>query len=321
MSSATRVAVRATSHRDPAPPPRPAQRRTPLRVRARQSGTLWWVLPAVALSFLFVLYPVLETFRLSVYEWPGLGPLTFVGLGNFTDLLVNPEFWHSLKNNMLFAVLLTGGTIGLGLLFALAIAGRVRFWRTYQFIIFLPHILPVTVVAILWTNSLDPNYGWLTQLLRPVNPEWSDLLGNPSTAMLVICLVSIWQHAGFPMVMFAGALSSLPAEVIEAGRLDGANAVQMATRIQLPLIRDVIATVVLLQLIFSFKVFDIVQAMTAGGPGSATQVLGTLIYRSAYTDGDFGMASATAVLASLIITVISFIYLFFLRPAKMERNG
>lgn len=287
----------------------------------RQSGVLWWVLPAVALSFLFVLYPVAETFRLSVHEWPGIGPLTFVGLDNFANLLVNSEFWNSLKNNLLFALLLTGGTIGLGLLFALAISGRVRFWRAYQFIIFLPHILPVTVVAILWTNSLDPNYGWLTQLLRPINPEWSDLLGNPQTAMIVICLVSIWQHVGFPMVMFAGALSGLPGELLEAAKLDGANGWQMATRIQLPLIKDVIATVVLLQLIFSFKVFDIVQAMTAGGPGSATQVLGTMIYRSAYTEGDFGMASATAVLASLIITVISFIYLSFLRPAKMERNG
>ncbi|WP_443197192.1 carbohydrate ABC transporter permease [Pseudarthrobacter sp. 1C304] len=263
---------------------------------------------------------MVETIRLSVYEWPGLGPLTFVGLDNYTNLLKDNAFWSSLKNNLLFAVLLTAGTIGLGLVFALAIAGRVRFWRAYQFIIFLPHILPVTVVAILWTNSLDPNFGWLTQLLRPINPQWSDLLGNPETAMMVICLVSIWQHAGFPMVMFAGALSSLPAELIEAARLDGANATQLAWRIQLPLIKDVIATVVLLQMIFSFKVFDIVQAMTAGGPGSSTEVLGTLIYRSAYTDGDFGMASATAVLASVIITVISFVYLSFLRPAKMERH-
>lgn len=304
------------------PQPPIAQRaRTPWRVRARRHGVLWWVLPAVALSTLFVLYPVLETFRLSTVSWPGIGPMTFVGMDNFAELLGDGDLWLALRNNATFALLMTTGTVGLGMLFALAISGRVRFWRAYQLIIFLPHILPVTVVAILWTNALDPHYGWLADMLSTVRPEWANLLGDPSTAMVVICLVSIWQHAGFPMVLIAGALSGLPPNVLEAARLDGVSAVQMATRIQLPLIKDVIATVVLLQLISSFKVFDIVLAMTGGGPGSATNVLGTLIYRHAYSEGDVGMAAATAVIASLVITVVSFVYLWLLRPATSERAG
>jgi len=299
---------------------RPAARR---RLKQRDESTaLWLTAPALVLALAFIVYPVIETIRLSFFEWPGLGPATFVGLDNFVGLASDSDFATAVENNFLFAVVVTVGTVGLGTAFALAIDRRVAFWRVYRFVFFLPYILPMTIVAIMWANALDPNYGWLTGIVSLINPEWGvGALANPDTAMYVVCLVAIWQFAGFPMVMMLGSLSSIPRDIVEAARLDGAGPVQMAWRISLPLCKDMLTTVVLLQLIFSFKVFDLVQALTGGGPGSSTQVLGTLIFREAFVEAKFGYASAIALVASLSIIAISLVYLAVLKPGRIERQG
>jgi raffinose/stachyose/melibiose transport system permease protein len=189
-------------------------------------------------------------------------------------------------------------------------------------VFFLPYILPMTIVAIMWANALDPNYGWISGVLKAINPQWSNgLLANPQTAMWVVCLVAIWQFAGFPMVLVLGGLSAIPRDTIEAARLDGTNSAQLAWYVSLPLSKDVISTVTLLQLIFSFKVFDIVQALTRGGPGTSTQVIGTLIFRDAFVKGNYGYASAIAVVASVLIVAISLVYLAILKPGKIEKSG
>lgn len=279
-------------------------------------------MPALVLTLLFIVYPIVETVRLSFVQWGGLGPSTFVGWDNFVALLADDDFLTAIRNNLLFAVIVTIGTVGLGTVFALAIDQKVRLWRLYRFVFFLPYILPMTVIAIMWSNALDPNYGWAQAILNWINPALSNgVLANPHTAIFVVCAVAIWQFAGFPMVLGLGGLRAIPAEIVEAARLDGANPFQIAFQISLPLCKDVIATATLLQLIFSFKVFDIVQALTGGGPGSSTQVFGTLIYRDAFVEGNFGYASAIALVTSIAIIVISLVYLAVLKPGRMERNG
>jgi ABC-type sugar transport system permease subunit len=236
-------------------------------------------------------------------------------------LLSDGDFRVAIGNNLLFAFVVTVGTVVIGTALALAIDRRVRFWRIYRFVFFLPYIMPITVIAILWSNALDPNFGWITQLLRFIPGVSSGLLASPNSAMWVVCWVAVWQLAGFPMVYMLGALGTIPTEIREAARLDGAGPLQTALRVSIPLCKDTLATVVLLQLIFSFKVFDIVQALTQGGPGNSTQVLGTLIYRDAFINNTFGYASAVAVVATLIIVIISLAYLAVFKPGKIERHG
>jgi ABC-type sugar transport system permease subunit len=281
-----------------------------------------FTVPGLAIAAMFIVYPVVATIWLSFTSWTGLGPTSFIGWSNFQELAEDADFLVAIKNNLIFAVVVTLGTVGLGTVFALALNRRVPFWRLYRFVFFLPYILPMTIAAIMWSNAVDPNYGWLTRLIVAIHPSWSvGLLGNPRTALYFICAVTIWQLAGFPMVMMLGGLNAIPREITESAELDGAGPLAMARFISLPLCKDVLATVVLLQLIFSFKVFDIIQAMTTGGPGNSTQVFGTLIYRDAFINGEFGYASAIAVVASVAIVAISLAYLAVFKPGQIERSG
>ena len=237
-------------------------------------------------------------------------------------MLGDSEFLTAVKNNLFFAAVVTLGTVGLGTAFALVIDRRVRFWRTYKIVFFLPLVLPMTIVAILWANALDPHYGSVNWVLGKINPDWvGAFLSDPGLAMVIVCLVAIWMFAGFPMVIVLGGLKNIPTEIQEAATLDGVSARQRAFFISLPLSRDVLATVILLQIIFSFKVFDLVFALTRGGPGTSTQVLGTLIYRQAFLLGNFGYASTTALLATIAIVIFTFVYLRRIRPSAIERHA
>lgn len=283
--------------------------------------TLALTLPGLALVAVFITYPVVETVRLSFQSAGSFGNATFIGWSNFQNLTSDADFLRAIQNNLLFTVIVTVGTVGLGTLFALIINQRVRFWRIYSFLFFLPVIIPMTVIAILWANSLNPQYGWLTAMIHWVFPSFAPngLLTDPSLAIYVICAVAIWQVSGFPMVIVLGGLRAIAPEIVDSARLDGASATQIAWYVSLPMTKDVIATVTLLQIIFSFKIFDLIQAMTKGGPGAATQVFGTLIYRDAFANGYFGYASAIAVVSTIAIVGISLVYLALIKPKQIER--
>ena len=192
------------------------RRDLPSRRRRESRLVLWLTMPALLFAAVFIVYPLFETVRVSFVSWPGLGPAKFIGLGNFRTLLTDPVFRTAIDNNLLFAAVVTLGTVGLGTVFALAIDRGVRLWRVYRFVFFLPNILPMTIVAIMWTNALDPNYGWATGLLKTIYPRSSvGLLADPHTAMYVVCLAAIWQFSGFPMVIILGGLRNVPQETMK----------------------------------------------------------------------------------------------------------
>jgi ABC-type sugar transport system permease subunit len=279
-------------------------------------------LPGLVLAGIFLIYPLIDTARLSFERAGPYGAAVSVGWSNFNSLLTDSDFHTAIENNFIFAAVATVGTVVLGTAFALAINRHVRFWRFYRFVFFLPYILPMTIIAIMWSNSLDPNYGWMTAILHAGFPNFepNGLLDDPHAAIFVVCAVSVWQVTGFPMVIVLGGLQAISPQVVEAAKIDGANAFQVATRIEIPLCKDVIATVTLLQVIFSFKIFDLIQAMTMGGPGVATQVFGTLIYRDAFINGTYGYASSIALVSTIAIVGISLAYLAILKPGHMQRG-
>ncbi len=296
--------------------------RRPSRVRRTRLVSAVAIAPALILALVFIAYPVFQTARLAFSEWDGLGEPTYVGLVNFQRLLIDATFQAAVRNTLYFAVVVTSLTMILGTAFAIAIDRRVRLWRVYLFFYFLPVVMPLTAIALIWVNALDPNYGSVDRLIALVDARWRQaFLSDSSLAMTSICLVAIWASTGFAMVLMLGGVRRIPREVQEAATLDGVDAWTRATRITVPLSKDVLATVALLQLIWSFKVFDIVQAMTRGGPGDSTQVLGTLIYKDAFLLHEFGYASAIAIVTSVIIGVISGAYLLVFRPGRVQRHG
>jgi ABC-type sugar transport system permease subunit len=176
----------------------------------------------------------------------------------------------------------------------------------------------MTVTGLLWDSFLTTTDSPINAIIRLLGfdpPVW---LGNPHTALPVVVAVTIWQFSGFPMILFLAAMETIPRDLEESAYLEGASPVQQMRHIVLPLIKPVVAVVVLLQLIFSFKVFDIIWVMTRGGPGDASLVLGVYVYRAGFQFQRFGYASSIAVVVGVIILVMTLIYLRFVRPQSYE---
>ncbi len=276
----------------------------------------FFVLPAFLLLAIFIVYPLVESLILSFYDWNGIGARTYTGLDNFRFLLEDRVFWLALKNNLLFTVLSTAGTVFLGFFLAVVIERRFRGWWFYKIVYYLPVMMSMTVVGILWGRILDPTLGPVNTLLKSLSvsspPSW---LGDPNLSLLTIIGVNIWQYAGFPMIILLAAMENIPPEIHDAATIDGVSNWQRIWYIIFPLIRTVFLMITVLQIIFSFKVFDIVWAMTQGGPGDSSIVLGVYLYKAAFRYSRFGYASAIAVAMFIIIFPLSLLYF---RLTKLE---
>lgn len=284
-----------------------------------------WVLfalPAVALSAGLLLYPFLDSARISFLEWTGAGPGTFVGFDNYSDLAGDRVARLAIRNTIVYSIGMTIGTVGVGGAIALAVDRRIPGASAFKFLIFLPVLLPIVFTSLVWAFFLDGNFGGINDFLGWIHPSlprpW---LGDPATVNITIILVSVLQFAGFPMVIMIAALRDIPRHIHEAATIDGVSALQRVRHISIPHIRDVIATITLIQFMFGFRVFDQVFVMTRGGPGRLSEVAATFVWREAFVNRRFGYATTQAIVTSLVIAVLSMTYLTIIRTRRLERAG
>jgi raffinose/stachyose/melibiose transport system permease protein len=255
--------------------------------------------PAVLVLCAFIVYPIFYSVWLSFHEWNGFsvewGP--FVGLDNYIALTKDPIFWKATANSIIFVVARTplevGIAFGLALLLNREIPGR-SLLRT---LFFVPVVLSLIVVTILFQKIYEPNAGVLNTLLRDFGLGALALpwLGDPSTAFAAVIAVAVWKNVGFSLVILLAGLQGLPQEVLEAARVDGASPWQVTRRVVIPLMRPILAITVVLSIISGLKVFDLIFIMTRGGPTYSTEVFGTMLYRHAFDLNEMGIASAIAV--------------------------
>jgi ABC-type sugar transport system permease subunit len=271
--------------------------------------------PAVVLVLIFIAYPVIDSVILSFMQWDGIGKAHFIGLQNYQELLSSASgVWSSLWITIVFTGCTTLGTATLGFFLAVAIGERVRGWQIFRIANFIPVLLPMTVVGVLWGLLLDPTDGVVNTALKAIGlpaPLW---LASTTTALWTLIGVSIWQYTGFPMIVFLAAIEGIPVELHEAARIDGASTWQRIRFITWPLVRSVALVLVMLQIIFGLRTFDVVWAMTQGGPGTSTTLLGVQLYQSAFLYSEFGYGSSIAVAMIAIIGTIAFVYLRLVRP-------
>lgn len=281
---------------------------------------LGFVLPAILLSGGLLLYPFLDSIRVSFLDWEGVGDGTYVGTDNYTELLQDRNAWTAIRNTMVFAFANAVLTVGIGGAFALAISRKIRGARTIKYLIFLPVLLPAVFISLVWMVALDGNFGWFNDILGWIHPDlprgW---LGEPSWVLPAVIMVSTLQWVGFPMVILLAALEDVPPDIHESATLDGVNELQRAWHISLPSIREVISTIFLVQLMFGFRVFDQVFVMTGGGPGRVSEVSATFVYREAFLNRRFGYATTQAVLTAVVIAVVSMLYVTIVRPRSIEK--
>jgi raffinose/stachyose/melibiose transport system permease protein len=279
-----------------------------------------WTIPAVAFTALFTVYPAISSIRVSAYKWAGYGPQTFVGLGNYRALFGDPVFKHALWDTVSFALTTALGTVGIGTALALVIHAKLPLSGFLKSIIFLPVMLPIVFTGLTWVYGLDPETGWVDNFLNTLHPGLGPLwLANPDLVMWTIEIVTILQFAGLPMIIILATLGDIPEEIYEAAALDGAYGLRRVWSISLPLAKDVVMTMLLLQLMYGFKVFDQVFVMTSGGPGSASQVMSTYVYNEAFNLEHFGLGAAGAVVTCIVVAAISMAYITVFRSGRMSR--
>jgi raffinose/stachyose/melibiose transport system permease protein len=276
------------------------------RVTRRAQARLGMLLvaPLMVLTIVFFVFPLLSSLYYSVISYDGVSANPpFVGLANFVQLFTDAEVWHALGNNLIWIVIGTISPLLIGLVFALLLWTVRRGSRYYRLALFFPYVMPGIAIGIVWGWIYDPINGWLNVALRliglgGITTGW---LGNPSTALFAVLATAIWATCGFVMLIFLSALQNVDMELIDAARLDRANAVQRVWHVILPQIMPVFLMVTTVTLVGGFSVFDIVFIMTGGGPANASDVLGTYAFTNAFQLNQISYGTAIA----LLITALS----------------
>lgn len=267
------------------------------------------------LTFLLVFaWPTYKVVQLSFTNAPLIGPGEWVGLENYRDLLGDRLFWIALKNNGYFLLLTIIPTTLIALVIALAV-NRLKGWMQALIlaVFFLPYILPVSVVTLIWSWMLDFQFGILQPVIELFWGERVAVFRDPYWVMPMIAVVTIWWTNGFNVLLLLAGLRNIPQELYEAAALDGATPRQKFFRVTWPLLWPVTALVLTLQLILQLKLFDQVYLLSQGGPFNTSQVLLLLVYREAFQQNDGGYASAVALVLFVIIMVVSILQFQLLR--------
>lgn len=266
-----------------------------------------FVLPAVTVLGIFVLYPILSAARTSLTSWNGYSPTKeFVGLANYTALLHDPALWNSLGVTVLYAAGVSVLGVVSGLAVALLLDSPIRARGLYRGVYFLPAVTSSVAAAIVWRYLFDPA-GWVNTALGSVGVEGPDWLGNRWLALTLLTLLTVWKNLGFNVVLYLTGLQALPTSVFEAAQLDGANLWQRIRRITVPLLRPITFFVVIQALITTFQAFDLVYVLTGGGPRGGTEVLGMFMYREAFRLGNFGYGTAIAFATLFLVLAVSLV--------------
>lgn len=264
---------------------------------------LLFAAPALAIYLGFLVWPALQALWISLTDWDGLSDRkTFVGLANYTAMLSDPVVGIAVVNNLLWAVVTIALPLALGLLLAVVLNRRSRTSPVLRAVFYAPAVLPLVSIASIWAWLYDPTDGAINTVLGTIGLEalQQSWLGQDSTALWSVMIPAVWVRTGFPMLLYLAALQSIPDELYEAAAMDGASRWQQFWRITVPSLRDTHYIVLALSLIESFKVFDLVYAMTYGGPGYSTQVMGTWMYSNVFQYFEAGYGTAIAVVITLV---------------------
>ena len=289
-------------------------------MKKRHITACLFLAPAIIIMLIFMYIPIVQNFYYSLFNWSIYKPgKTFVGLKYFIELFQDKVFWTCLKNNTLYAVISLVGQLGVGLVVAAILEAKFMrkhsgFFRT---VFFIPSVMSFMVVGLLWQLFFNPNVGLFNYILKTMGMNTANLniLGNPGTAIFGVIFASQWMYFGYMAMLLIIGIQKVPDELYEAAEIDGANALQRFWHITIPNIKEMILVDCIIIVVGSFKLFDEVFVMTNGGPGYASEVISTYLYRTAFRADMMGSASAMAV----VLFVITFALSIF--QMKISRSG
>ncbi|WP_059043657.1 carbohydrate ABC transporter permease [Paenibacillus rubinfantis] len=268
-----------------------------------------FVLPALILFVAFFIYPIFTAINNSFTSWNGISKhMNYIGLDNYVMAFEDQAFWKSVRNNVYFILFSCLIQVPLIVFFSLLIANVKKLKGLYKTAVFMPSIMSTAVIGILWGFIYNPDYGLMNELLGLFGISPVYWLSDKNWAMISILITNAWQWTGFYIVMVLAAILAIPRELDEAAAIDGANGIQRAFRITIPLIMPIISVVVMLSVAGAMKAADIVLVMTKGGPAGSTDVMATYMIRYAITSFRHGFGNAIAVLIFVFTIIITALY-------------
>jgi raffinose/stachyose/melibiose transport system permease protein len=275
----------------------------------------WFYIPAGLIFLLFFIIPTIAAFYFSLTRWT-LFDATFIGLDNYTRFLNDPQLTTGLRNTFIYAVLTSGLKVVIGLLLAALLTSRLWLKSLLRAIIFFPVLVSTIAVGITFSALMQPSIGLINTALGALGLPRPDWLGNPSMALFSVALVDVWKGLGFATVIYIAGILSIPEDYFEAARLEGGAWVKFR-HVILPLARNATFTVILLSFIGGLRSFDLIWTMTRGGPGFASDVLPSVIYKQ-YQAGFYGLSTAGNVVLFVLVTIIVYPLLRFFSRRELE---
>lgn len=276
---------------------------------------IFLTLPGLATLLIIIVFPIIFTIITSFYDYTLLNPHhdSFVGLDNYQEVIEEDYIGDSVLITSQFVLSTVLIEFFIGFIIALSLNKVKRFKTVYYVILLAPLMINPVVVGLIWRMILHTELGIFNYLLKLLDINRVNWLGDNDTAFWTIIFVDIWHQVSFMTILLLAGLSALPREPYEAARMDGASSLRCLISITLPLMRPVITVAILLRLIFSIKTFDIIYIMTKGGPGISTDLVSYFIYRSAFFGLDIGRASALSVGLLIIVLFLTFFLYKYMR--------
>jgi ABC-type sugar transport system permease subunit len=277
-----------------------------------------FVLPAAVLLSVFMLYPLISSVYLSMTNWSGLGAKKFIGFENYRRLFTEPIFWNSIKLQIIWAllsvVLLAVSAFFLALIVEIFVPLK-QLIPVFRTILFMPMMMSLVCVGLLWSMIFDPMIGILNEVLLKVGileaGRTLALLADDNLALYAVFIPVIWQWSGFGMVIFSAAMQGIPQDIMEAALIDGCTKYGRIRHIIFPLLKPTIVTVNTINFIGGLKCFDIIYVMTNGGPGNATLVTSIYIFKMGFINNAFGYSAAASFVLFILTALFGFLFFSF----------
>ena len=281
-----------------------------------------YMMPGLVMILSFVYIPVISNFVFSFFRLSSYSAgKTFVGLHNYYKLFTDDIFLLMIKNNTLYAVISLIVQVGFGTLVALILESKVtgRLRNVYRNIYYLPALVSLTAIGLLFTFVYSPDLGLLNSFLRQIGLDgWTHAwLGESKMAIFSVIAMSQWQFTGYITLLMVVAIQNVPKDFLEAAAIDGAGPIRRSFNIMIPLVKEQLLVCSIITIIGAFKLFTEIYATTSGGPGNSSQVLGVYLYQNAFLHDDMGLAAATGVLIFIITVTISIIQMIATKSGEV----
>lgn len=272
-----------------------------------------FLIPAGIIYLSVIIIPVFYSLYISLFKWNGIGDMKFIGFSNYVTLFTKDKvFAIAIKNNLIWIFLTIFVTMSVSLAIAVLLNNKFRGRTFFRGFFYFPCVIAPIAVAIIWRWIYNPNVGFINQFFDSIGIPFSQsFLSSPTASLYAVFAASLWQAVGQPMILFLAGLQSVSVDVLEAATIDGAGPVKKFINITVPLMKETFIIVIATLIVSAMKVFDVIQGLTAGGPGNSTQMLSTYMYSQTFQYNNVGTGTAIACVMVLMMMIVIVPYVAF----------